>query len=142
MRVNYQQLAQDDPGGTLDEAFAIMSNKKVDVIIDVRLNDVALASRVGIGKAMQFQGALKAAVADGGMPGDVLDWFNGSGIELNNNESIGLLNSMADNGYISLQLRDEIIALRVVKKDMYPGLKIGHLQNAREKKNNAYGLRV
>lgn len=142
MIVDYQAIANDDLGGDLNAAFNQLKSLTVDEIVDVRINDIGLAARIGLTKTMAFLTALKAGVSGGVLPQEIVDWFaSEKGIELNNVESIATLDSLVVAGILDAALRDEIVALRVNTKLKYPRLKLGHLQNAREKQANTYGVR-
>jgi hypothetical protein len=126
MSINYKLIADDDPGGELETAFATMSVVTVvNEKIQARYTDQDIAREIGFGPANQFLDDVEAAV-----PGRVAYWLRTLGIDVAHIDTINVLNNL-DPAPRNLNL---VLALKNEKIPKYGfGFKEGHLQTARKK---------
>jgi len=132
MNVDYKFLADNDPGGELEVAFSAMAAEKIIEPHELILTDKGLANKLGLTKAIAFKENLKSAVVAGALPQDVIDWFVSTGIDINHPDVEITLNALRVAGFLTLAQVSDVLNLRNKDNPKYPGLKIGHLQNARE----------
>ncbi len=126
--VDYKLLADNDPGGDLQQAFDLMSIQTVDSTPEVLMTYRTIASKVGFAES----GELEAAVL--GEP-TLPQWLNvdlqSRGIDVNDPQVAGLLNTL-----VSAATAANITAAGVIVSPKYPNMKVGHLKNARDQRND------
>jgi predicted TIM-barrel enzyme len=122
--IDYKNIADNDPGGDLEIAFATMAAMTVSSTPEKMLTYIGVAKATSFAAAVELQASVKANV-----PEWVDSALNGDGIDVNDSQSQALLNSI-----VSKETADAIIASGVETNPVYPGLKVGHLANARQKR--------
>ena len=127
--MDYKAIADADPGGTLESAFAVLSAATVETRPEVRLAYISIANRVGFNQASELEAAIRNAEAAGQLPRWVDAAMNGEGVDINNPQTETLLRSL-----VSQQTADEIMAAGAVVVPQFPGLRMGHIKTARDKR--------
>lgn len=124
MSVNYKLIADNDPGGTLEDAYTAMSAETVTTAPKVMVTYRKVAASVNLEASAELEASVIASV-------DVPDWVNialaDGGINVNDPQTEGLLSTL-----VSPQTASAILDMGIVTDPKYPGLKIGHLSNARQ----------
>lgn len=122
MSVNYKLIADGDPGGELQAAFESMKAETVTSTPEVmityrRISVMSFAAMV----------ALEAAIKATESTNDAIHaLLKTDGIDVNDAQVAGVLI-----GLVPTHAND-IIAMGVITTPTYAGLKLGHLQNARQ----------
>lgn len=121
--VDYTLIANEDPGGTLEQAYATMVDRRVSVSRGVyKITDIMVAAEIGLSKAESFLSAVEAAV-----PARVSHWIKTGGIDINHPDTIATLTA------INPPHLAEVLPMGSESVCPYgAGFKIGHLQNARQ----------
>jgi len=124
MSVNYKDLADNDPGGELQSAFDKMRAETITVNPEYMVTYRTIGSLVGLAESAELEIAVKAASS-------IPEWVNTSlasdGIDVNDAQvsaTLGVLVSEATAAKIT-ELGNVVVPRRT-------GLKIGHLANARQ----------
>lgn len=131
--IDYKKIATDDPGGTLEAAFATMSAETVDVLRPV--DDRMISSRGVYGIIGQTAGkAAMDAIKSSQSDEDVKSWFSPSEGGIDSFLIKDIFDGLAANNVITQAEADLVKAYAYTKQPKYPGLKMGHLQDARRKK--------
>jgi hypothetical protein len=131
--VDYKLIADSDPGGDLQAAFDTMAAETVSKTPEVYVNYTNLMA-VDLALAGQLSAIIKAAVDAGTLPEVVHIRLNNGGLNINNPSSGYVLQGFVEAGYLTQAEKDTIMAMGVVTTKKYPGLKPGHVQNARQKR--------
>lgn len=122
--IDYKLLADNDPGGNLDTAYAAMSTETITTNPELMITYRKIGADCGLAVSAELEAAVKA---DANIP----DWVNtalaNDGINVNDPQVSATLASL-----VSAESATSISALGDVVELKYPNLKKGHLQNARE----------
>lgn len=134
--VDYKLLADNDPGGDLDTAFATMSAETVTSNPVKRMNYIDVSDECGYALAVKLATAIAAAIGGGLMPDFVETVMNGRGLDVNNAQVQAQLQALADNPAVEFDAADMALLTSkgAVSSPKYPGLKVGHLDDARRKR--------
>jgi len=122
---NYKLIADGDPGGNIDTAFASMKAETVTTSPEVRLTYLAVARSVGAGAASKLNARVLATQSPW-----VDHALNNEGVDINNPQIPALLNSMV-NATFTQANADAVKAIGNVTQSKYPRLRQGHLEDAR-----------
>ena len=129
MRPDYTKIADNDPTGDLQVAFDAMLLLTEDVTPETHLINYRLVAKdLTMAKSKTLQEAVVATAA-------IPDWVDtamagGDGININAPEVPNALTAMG----LTAELKAEILALGVSTNLMFPSLKLGELQTARDKR--------
>lgn len=126
--VDYKLIADNDPGGDIETAYAAMAAETVTSTPETRLTYLSIANRVGYAAAAALYDRVIA-----NMPAWINQAMMQGGVDVNNPQTAGILNSLVGGGFTAKMMSD-IINAGVESSPKYPGLKIGHLANARQKR--------
>ena len=122
--VDYKKIADGDPSGDLDTAFNTMAAETEVTTPEKLMTYRTVASEVGFAESAELEAGVLA-----GMP----QWLNADlqtrGIDVNNPDVIALIGTL-----VSAPTATSILASGQVSSLVYPGLKIGHLANARQQR--------
>jgi hypothetical protein len=122
--IDYKQLADNDPGGELETAFASMSAETVTSTPEVMLTYRRISAGVSLAASAELEVAVNASAQ---MPSWVDKALSTDGIDVNDPQTAGLLAMLVPDHAAAIQ------AMGVVNVSKYgAGFKIGHLQNARQ----------
>lgn len=127
--MNWTQIANGDPGGTIDQAFASMSAETIPNTLEKRVTDVDMARDMGFSQTNNFLSGLQAAIDASAIPQRVMRWIETVGLDVNNAQVATVLGSLATSGYITNAQVTAVLALGRVAK--YPGLQKWHIEKAR-----------
>lgn len=130
MSVPYKLYADDDPGGTLESAFATMEAATVNTTPKYRLTYMSIASKVDLAAAIAIEKAIDGAIGLKAIPKWVATIMVTTGLDINDPQVQMILGQLIGANLSEAQA-DKILAVGVVKEPMYPGIKIGHLNDAR-----------
>ena len=120
--VDYTLLADNDPGGDLETAFAVMSAQTaVRTRNSHRVNDIMIAKHLGFTAATEFLNDVEAALDP-----RVVAWLRGDGIDMAHPDVATILDQ------INPRHKDAALAMGKETVPKYPGLRIGHLATARQ----------
>lgn len=129
----YKTLADADPGGDLQAAYEAMKAETVDVSRgEYRITDQDIAAEIGPVEGLAFTAALEAARDAGALKPRILRWLEGKGIDINNPGTRGMLAQLVAADHLDQALVDKVVAMGSIAQPKYPGLELGHLQNARD----------
>jgi len=128
MSVDYKLLADNDLGGDLDAAFATMSAETITSTPEVMVTYRRISAAVSLEASATLEAIVQGMET---MPSWVDKALATDGIDVNNPQVAGLLDSIIP------EFSAAIIAMGIVTTPRYAGLKIGHLANARQKKEQA-----
>lgn len=126
--INYKLIADNDPGGDVEAAYASMSGETVSSTPETRMTYLSIANRVGFGTAAALYERVVA-----GMPAWVNESMLNGGVDVNNPQTYGLLRSLIG-GNFTADMADAIVSAGIERTPKYPGLRLGHLVNARQKR--------
>ena len=133
--MNYQQLKADDPGGTLDAAFATLSVMTEDRLREqnrIDLRDIYNACGSADGETVIV--ALETAAQADPIVARALSWAQPGadmGIDICDGEVQDVFNGLVTAGAITQAQADKIIGLQNETVLKYPGLKAGDVEYAR-----------
>tara|TARA_S200002703_G_scaffold1263_1_gene2210 strand:+ start:11128 stop:11535 length:408 start_codon:yes stop_codon:yes gene_type:complete len=130
MIVDYKLLADNDPGGYIETAFAAMQAETVTSAQDRKLSYIDIANEAGFQVATNLQLKIKAAIDAGVFPDLVDSALKGDGININDPQVAVVISTLG------LSAGDEaaVLDLQNVTSAKYPNLRIGHLSDARRKR--------
>lgn len=121
-------IADNDPGGTLSDAFDTMAAETVETTSENMVSDIDMAAKLGLGTANAILTALQSAIDAAVLPARVMRWLESSGIDVNHPETQAILDSLVPT-YLST---GQVAALKALgNTPKYPGLTIGQLDKAR-----------
>ena len=138
--INYQQINQDDPGGTVDDAMSTLQamtvqQDKGEHLITERTVYAALGAQAAEVFLQTLEGVAQSADPMAPVVARVVTWLKpGSeiaGVDICNAETKALLQSMATAGVLDQTSVDSIIALSKETVAKYHGLTISHIEKAR-----------
>lgn len=122
--VDYTAIADGDPGGDLEAAYATML---AETITQSRgqhpVTDLRVAGEIGLAAAEEFFTSIEAVVSS-----RVIGWFRTTGVDINHPDTIATLNA------INPPHKDAVLAMGNETVSKYPGLTIEHLKKARTKR--------
>lgn len=123
MTIDYTLIADNDPGGDLETAYATMfAETVVNERSNAVFNDRDIAMEVGFTLANQFLDDLEAAA-----PARIMRWIETIGLDLAHQDVIDAITNIAPrNLSVVLALKDETLPRYGVSFNE------GHLQSARE----------
>lgn len=121
MSVNYKLIADNDPGGDLETAFNTLASETVITTPETMITYRKIAASVSLTATAELEQAISA------LPLWVNKALQTDGIDVNDPQTAAALSSL-----VSTETAASIIALGKISTQKYPGLKLGHLQNARE----------
>lgn len=128
MRPDYTKIADNDPGGDLEVAFAAMLILTEESTPDeVKITYRTVGRDIGFAESMELEDKLKASE---NVPYWIDNTLNTEGVNVNDPQTAGVLAGLA----LSEGLADAIVALGVITSLMLPTLRIGELQTARDKR--------
>lgn len=130
MNVDYKMLADNDPGGDLETAFAAMKAETVTVAQDRKLTYIDIANEAGFQVATNLQLKINEAIQAGVFPDLVDAALKGDGININDPQVAGVIGSLG----LSAGGEAAILDLQNVTSPKYPRLRIGYLSDARRKR--------
>ena len=131
--MNYQDIVNDDPGG--DIASALVALKAMTVEKRVTLNSAQLNKWAAVN---QVREAVTDAAANPAHP--AYDAANAalfalidssSDLDLEDTETLLLLDALIQAGVISSAAKDDLIARSIVQELKYPRLRYGDIEKAR-----------
>lgn len=132
--IDYKLIADNDPGGDLEAAFATMAAETVSVPIPgKRQTYLSIADEAGFTEATALSATVDAAVSGGQLPKWVDTALERDGIDVTNPQVGPILNGLV-NASLTQAMVDAILATGIEQQPKYPGLKEGHIQNARQKR--------
>lgn len=135
MRVDYKAIADADPGGDLTTAFLAMAAETETKSRGVhKVTQLEIANQTGMAVATRFRDGLDSAVTDGLVPGWVVGALDADGIDINHPSTQGAMDGLVTAQKLQQDDVDAIIAMGSETVNVWPGLKEGYLQNAREKR--------
>lgn len=121
---DYKGIADGDPTGDLQAAFDSMAAETVATTPEKLMTYRSIANEVSFAASAELETSVLAS-----MPA----WLNANlqtgGIDVNNSQTAALLGSL-----VTTATADAIIAAGVINVAKYPGLKIGHLADARRQR--------
>ena len=133
--VDYKAIADGDQGGDLRLEYERMLAEMVTSTPMKRMNYRAVAKECNYNCATKLAFAIKSAVGAGSMPAFVEEMMNDEGLDVNDaqvrTQLAALVASPID--YVQADM-DELVAAGVVQTPKYPNMRMGYLQNAREKR--------
>lgn len=132
--IDYKAIADGDPGGDLEAAFAAMAAETVTVQIPgKRQTYISIADEVGFAEAAALSGTVEAEVTAKQLPKWVDVALEQDGIDVTNPQVKPILDGMV-NDLLTQAMVDAIIATGSEDRPKYPGLRIGYLADARRKR--------
>lgn len=130
MRPDYTKIADNDPDleGDLQTSFNAMlvlteESTPDEVMVTYRM----IGRDIGFAESMEFEDKILASEL---APYWLDKSLNAEGVNINDPQSTAVLTSLA----LSEGLADSIIALGVITSLMFPTLRLGELQTARDKR--------
>jgi len=121
--IDYKLIADNDPTGTLDSAFASMSAETITTNPEKLVTYISVANQVGFAES----GELEAGVlSDTTLPKWVDKSLNTGGVNVNDPQVAGLLSVL-----VSAATSTKILAMGDVLSPKYPNLTMGVLADAR-----------
>ena len=124
--IDYKQIADGDPSGDLDTAYAAMAAETINTTPEQLMTYRSIASKVSFAASAELESAILAVPAYSG-------WLNtdlqARGIDVNDAQVAGLIGTI-----VSAPTAAAIVAAGIVVVPKYAGLKIGHLANARQQR--------
>jgi hypothetical protein len=121
--VNYKLIADNDPSGELETAFAAMAAETVTSTPEVMVTYRQIGETVSLAASAELETALNDS--GNGIPSWVDTALTKDGINVNDPQVADVLGSLSSSAA-------DITAMGVVTSPVYAGLKIGHLANARQ----------
>ena len=132
--IDYKLIADNDPGGDLETAFAQMQAETVTVPVPgKRQTYLSIADEVGFAEAAALSGTVEAEVTAKQLPKWVDVALEQDGIDVTNPQVGPILSSLV-NETLTQTMVDAIIATGSEDRPKYPGLRIGYLADARRKR--------
>lgn len=132
--IDYKLIADNDPGGDLETAFAQMAAETVTVALPgKRQTYLSLADDVGFTEAMTLSATIDVAVQAGKLPKWVDSAMESGGIDVTNPQVEPILQSLV-NASLSAEVVSAILETGVETRAKYPGLRVGYLADARRKR--------
>ena len=132
--IDYKLIADNDPGGDLETAFAQMQAETVTVPVPgKRQTYLSIADEVGFTEAATLSATIAAAVQAGQLPRWVDIALEGPGIDVTNAQVGPILTSLV-NASLTSEMVNSIIATGTETQPKYAGLRIGYLADARRKR--------
>ena len=133
MGVDYKGIADADPGGTLEDAFKYMSEDiKVQSRGEYRVTQLIMARDLGMTLATSIRAKLDTAVVAGGVPGWLIGFLDGPGIDINDPETAIFMTQLVAGKILNKSEADALLGMRTETVLVWSGLKIGHLDNSRQ----------
>lgn len=127
--MNWTQIANGDPGGTVDQAFSAMAAETVSNTAEKRVTDIDMARDMGFAQANNFLNGIQAAIDAQAIPARVMRWIETVGLDVNNNQVATVLGNLVTAGHVTAGQVNAVLALGRVAK--YPGLEKWHIEKAR-----------
>lgn len=125
--VDYKAIADGDPGGDLDSAYTTMAAETVITTPEKLMTYRSIANEVGFAASAELEaGVLNDS---NGMPSWLHADLAARGIDVNNPDVGALIGVL-----VSAPTATAILAAGQVPVAVYTGLKVGHLQNARQQR--------
>jgi len=112
----------------LEAAYTLLVAQGVNSTPVIKKTYTDFGNQAGAVAASQLQIRVQATQAPW-----VNDALSNNGIDINNPQVAGLVNSMIDANFTQ-DMADAILATGVVTTKTFPSLQLGHLQNAREQR--------
>lgn len=137
--VDYKAIADGDPDQThvsdLATAYQTMKAEMVNTTPLKRMSYRAVANECGYDCANKLSKALNSAIGAGSMPKFIEAIMNNEGLDVNDVQVVAQLDALVASpiDYDQTDM-DKLIATGVVSVPKYTNLRMGHLQNAREKR--------
>ena len=100
---------------------------------DVKYNYSALSGEIGIATASQLEASVIAAIEGNDLPKWVNTSLNTLGININDPQIAGALAILVPYG-LTQPMIDDILSVQNETKVIFQGLKLGHVQNAIQKR--------
>lgn len=125
MIIDYKLLADNDPGGDLMTAFESMQGETITTRPEVMITYRKIGAAVGLQESAELEAAVNTP--GNGIPKWVDAALSTDGIDVNNQQVSAILTML-----VTSETAAAILAMGEVVTAKYPGLKPGHLQNARE----------
>ena len=122
--VNYKLIADNDPSGDLETAFAAMGAEAVTSTPEVMVTYRRISAAVSLAASAELEAAVKAELT---IPSWVDTALASDGIDVNDAQVSAVLDSL-----VSVATAAAIKAMGVITDPKYKGFKIGHLANARQ----------
>lgn len=122
--IDYKNIADNDPGGDLDAAYATMKKETVKSHPTKMLTYLDIANLLDLATSKELQDAVVGRV---GIPEFVDHELKNGGLDVNDVKSQYMLRAI-----VGGDTANAIIGLGAVVNPVYPYLKIGHLSNARQ----------
>lgn len=133
--MDYAQLKLDDPGGTVENAYTVLSAMTNTIQRDknrINLRDIYTACGSADGEAVIS--ALEAAATKNPVVARALKWAapgSDMGIDIVDAEVQSVFNSLVGIAGVTQPMIDKVIALKDTQEPKYPGLKSAHIEYAR-----------
>ncbi len=135
MSVDYKAIADADPGGNLTVTFLAMAAETETRSRGIhRITQLEIAREVGMVAATRFRDGLDSAVTGSLIPAWVVGALDATGIDINHASTQGAMAGLVTAMKLQQDDVDAIIAMGSEVVNVWPELKEGHLQNAREKR--------
>lgn len=133
--MNYRQLAQDDPGGTVQAAFDTLSAMTVSHTASEKLiTERAVLFALGGTDGETLLQVLEAAGQGNPVIARVVTWLKpgeGKGVDVCNAETQLVLGSLVGQGGVTQEMVDKLIALATTETLKYPNLDIEDIEYVR-----------
>ena len=117
---DYIKLADNDPGGDLESAYVSMKAETEVTNPELKLTYTSVGNQVSLAASAELQAAVLNVGS--GIPEWVDNALKGSGIDVNNAQTQGLLTQLGSNSYITVANADAIKALGNKTVAKYPEL--------------------
>lgn len=131
---DYKKIADGDPGGELEAAYnsMIAETEQSPIQGEYRVTLTTISKKLGRDAARLVNAKLKQAVADGHMDQWELDELYDDGFDLNDPETKKAIAKLKQEGALGETEAAALLGMAMQSVPLYPGLEMGHLQNARE----------
>ena len=133
--VDYKAIADGDQGGDLRVEYERMKAEMVSTTPMKRMNYRKIATECNYDCAAKLSKAIASAIGAGSMPPFVEAMMNNEGLDVNDVQVQAQLDALVASPIDYEQAdMDELVAAGVVQTHKYPSMRMGYLQNAREKR--------
>lgn len=135
MNVDYAAIANADPGGDLNSAFATMAALTEAPVSkgEYQVNQTDLVRMLTLEDATTLRKAFEFAVGLDQLPPWFITALDRDGVNICHPQLTGKIPDMVSAGKLSQDQADSFLALGIDIKKTFPRLSHGQLQNAREK---------
>lgn len=128
--IDFALIADFDPGGDIETAFASIAAETKAVTAEYRMNYLTIACDVGLVESAALETVISNAIAAGTLPKWVDTKMNGDGLDINNSKTVEVLGTLIVDPFTQT-MADAIIAAGVSTSSKFPNLKLQHVTQAR-----------